>query len=159
MPAEARTLGVLKEAFAGERRVALTPEIVKKFAGGGAKVLVEPGAGEAASFPDAAYAAAGAELTDRVAVLARADVLFTVRPPPADDVRRLQRGAVVAGLLDPFRSRDLLAALAAQGVSAYALELLPRTTRAQGMDALSSQANLAGYRAVIEGAEAFAPSR
>ncbi len=155
MGSEPRTLGVLKETYPGETRVALTPEIVRKLAKDGAKVLVEPGAGLSASFPDAEYAEAGAELTGRDPLLARAGVLLTVRAPAEADVKRLARGAVVVGLIDPFRSRPLLEALAAQGADAYAMELLPRTTRAQVMDALSSQANLAGYRAVIEAAQVY----
>lgn len=154
MGSESRTLGVLKETFPGETRVALTPEVAKKFAKD-AKVLIERGAGDSASFPDAEYAAAGAELVDRAAVLAAADVLLTVRPPAPVDVARLKRGASVVGLLDPSRNKPLLDAFAAQGISAYAMELLPRTTRAQVMDALSSQANLAGYRAVIEAATVY----
>jgi NAD(P) transhydrogenase subunit alpha len=155
MSSDSRAVGVLKEIFPGEKRVALSPEATKKFAAAGAKVLVERGAGLSASFPDEDYAAAGAELVERQAVLTRADVLLTVRPPTEKDVARLRRGAVVVGLLDPSRNAPLLQALAAQGVSAYAMELLPRTTRAQVMDALSSQANLAGYRAVIEAAAVY----
>jgi NAD(P) transhydrogenase subunit alpha len=155
MASEQRTLGVLTETFAGETRVALTPEVAKKLCAAGLKLLVEPGAGAAASFPDAQYAEAGAELALREALLSRADLLLAVRAPALEDVARLKRGAAVIGLIDPFRRRDLLQALAAQGVDAYAMELLPRTTRAQAMDALSSQANLAGYRAVIEAAAAY----
>jgi NAD(P) transhydrogenase subunit alpha len=154
MSSESRTLGVLKETFPGETRVALSPEVAKKFAKD-AKVLIERGAGVCASFPDEEYAAAGAELVDRAAVLKAADVLMTVRPPAFEDVARLKPGAALVGLLDPSRNKPLLDALAAQGVSAYAMELLPRTTRAQVMDALSSQANLAGYRAVIEAAAVY----
>ncbi|HKR87762.1 MAG TPA: Re/Si-specific NAD(P)(+) transhydrogenase subunit alpha [Phenylobacterium sp.] len=155
MGSDSRAVGVVKEVFPGEARVALTPEAAKKFKAGGVTVLVERGAGIAASFPDADYAAAGAELVDRAAVLAAADALLTVRPPQAAEVARLRRGATVVGLLDPSRNAPLLAAIAAQGLSAYAMELLPRTTRAQVMDALSSQANLAGYRAVIEAAAVY----
>jgi NAD(P) transhydrogenase subunit alpha len=155
MASETRVIGVLKETWPGEARVAISPEVAKKLAKDGAKVLAEPGAGVSASFPDAELAAAGVEFADRAAVLARADVLQVVRPLPAADLAKLKRGAVVVGLLDPSRNRPLLEALAAQGLSAYALELLPRTTRAQVMDALSSQANLAGYRAVVEAAHAY----
>src|SRR6185437_510147 len=151
----ASTIGVLGEIHPGEARVAVTPETAKKFKAAGVTVLVERGAGVAASFPDADYAAAGAELADKAAVLAGADALLTVRPPEAPDVAKLKRGATVVGLLDPSRNASLLAAIAAQGLSAYAMELLPRTTRAQAMDALSSQANLAGYRAVIEAAAVY----
>jgi NAD(P) transhydrogenase subunit alpha len=153
MASDTRVIGVLKETFPGEARVAISPEVARKYAKDGLKVLVERGAGVAASFPDSEFA--DVELADRAAVLQRADVLLTVRPPPAEDVARLKRGSVVLGLLDPSRNRPLLEALAAQGLSAYALELLPRTTRAQVMDALSSQANLAGYRAVIEAAAVY----
>ena len=149
MASDVRVIGALKETWPGEARVAISPEVARKYVKEGAKVLVEAGAGVAASFPDAEYAAAGVELAARGAVLSRADLLLAVRPPPAADVARLRRGCVVAGLLDPARNRPLLDACAAQGVAAYALELLPRSTRAQVMDALSSQANLAGYRAVI----------
>jgi len=154
MGSESRTLGVLKETFPGETRVALSPEVAKKFAKD-AKVLIERGAGVSASFPDEEFAAAGAEVVDRATVLKAADVLMTVRPPALEDVAKLQPGSAVVGLLDPTRNKPLLDALAAQGVSAYAMELLPRTTRAQVMDALSSQANLAGYRAVIEAAAVY----
>jgi NAD(P) transhydrogenase subunit alpha len=149
------TLGVLHETYQGETRVALTPEIAKKFVAAGLKVLVEAGAGLAASFPDSDYVAVGAEIAPRTKVLSSADLLLTVRPLATDDVGGLTPGAAVIGLIEPFRSRSLLEALAAHGVSAYAMELLPRTTRAQVMDALSSQANLAGYRAVIEASTAY----
>jgi NAD(P) transhydrogenase subunit alpha len=155
MSSDSHAVGVLKEVLPGETRVALSPEAAKKFVTSGARVLVERGAGLSASFPDADYAAAGAVLVDRLAALTQADVLLTVRPPVLDDVAELRRGATVVGLLDPSRNAPLLQALSAQGVNAYAMELLPRTTRAQVMDALSSQANLAGYRAVIEAAAVF----
>jgi NAD(P) transhydrogenase subunit alpha len=148
-------LGVLKESWPGEARVAISPEVARKLVKDGAQVLVEAGAGVSAGFPDVELAQAGAELAPREAVLARAEVLLTVRPLPIEDAAKMRRGAVVLGLLDPSRNPALLDALATQGVSAYALELLPRTTRAQAMDALSSQANLAGYRAVIEAAAAY----
>jgi NAD(P) transhydrogenase subunit alpha len=155
MGLESRAVGAVKEAFPGETRVALTPEIAKKFVAAKVRVLVERGAGVAASFQDEDYAAAGAELADRAAVLKAAEVVLTVRPLAPADVGLLAKGATVVGLLDPSRNRPLLDALAGQGVSAYAMELLPRTTRAQVMDALSSQANLAGYRAVIEAAAVY----
>src|SRR4051812_24708354 len=129
MSSDARAVGVLKEVFPGELRVALSPEAAKKFVTGGAKVLLERGAGVAASFQDEAYAAVGVELVDRAGVLARADLLLTVRPPEVAEVAKLQRGATVVGLLDPSRNAPLLAAIAAHGLSAYAMELLPRTTR------------------------------
>ncbi|MET0295474.1 MAG: Re/Si-specific NAD(P)(+) transhydrogenase subunit alpha [Phenylobacterium sp.] len=138
-----------------ERRVALTPDVVGKFVKAGVEVLVEAGAGVSASVPDEAYAAAGAKIATRAEVLAGADVLACVRAPSAADAAALKAGCRVVGLLDPFNQADALAAMAARGVDAYAMELVPRITRAQVMDALSSQANLAGYRAVIEAAGAF----
>ena len=150
MSSQSRAVGVVKETHPGETRVALSPEIAKKFVSAGVKVLIERGAGASASFIDDAYAAAGAELVNRAAVLKGADALLTVRPPAQGDVAQLGAGVTVVGLLDPSRHRPLLNALAAKKITAYAMELLPRTTRAQVMDALSSQANLAGYRAVIE---------
>ena len=155
MGSETCAVGAVKEAFPGELRVALSPEIAKKYASAKVRVLVERGAGAAASFLDDDYAAAGAELTERAGVLKGADVLLCVRQPAPADVGALKVGATVVGLLDPSRNRPLLDALAARGVTAYAMELLPRTTRAQAMDALSSQANLAGYRAVIEAAAVY----
>jgi NAD(P) transhydrogenase subunit alpha len=155
MASEARTIGVLKETLPGELRIGLSPDTVRQYAKGGATVLVETGAGIGASLTDEALAAAGAQPTARDALLAAADIVLAVRPPSVDDVAKLKSGACLIGLLDPARNGALFAALAAKGVSAYALELLPRTTRAQVMDALSSQANLAGYRAVIEAAHAY----
>jgi len=153
MASDTRVIGVLKETWPAEARVAISPEIAKKYAKDKLQVVIEPGAGVSASFPDSEFAEV--EFAQRSAVLARADLLLTVRPPPAEDVARLKGGASVVGLLDPSRNAPLLDRLAGQGLSAYALELLPRTTRAQVMDALSSQANLAGYRAVVEAAHAY----
>jgi len=149
-------IAVTKERRAGETRVAATPETVKKLVGAGFEVVVEAGAGEGAALPDADYAAAGATIvkTARDAA-ARADVLFKVRAPEADEIKALKKGAYVAALLNPYNERATIEALAKQGVSAFAMEFIPRITRAQVMDALSSQANLAGYRAVIEAAEAY----
>ena len=155
MSADARVVGVVRETWPGETRVALSPEVAGKLIKAGMAVLAEPGAGVAAAFPDADYAAAGVEFAERTAVMSRAQVLLTVRPLAVKEVSRLKPGAVVVGALDPARNAALLEALAAKGASAYALELLPRTTRAQSMDVLSSQANLAGYRAVLEAAAAY----
>jgi H+-translocating NAD(P) transhydrogenase subunit alpha len=141
---------------AGETRVALTPEAVKKLIGLGLAVTVESGAGLAASAPDADYAAAGASIApDLAAALAEADILLKVRGPADEEIAALRPGAVVVGLLDPHQDRPLLDALAGRGLTAFAMEFVPRISRAQAMDALSSQANLAGYRAVIEAAEAY----
>ena len=149
-------IAVTRERAAGETRVAATPDSVKRLTAAGASVVVEAGAGTAAAFPDADYAAAGAELApDAAAALAGADLLFTVRAPSPEEVAALKPGAVVVGLFDPHNARPTLDALAARGAVALAMEFVPRISRAQSMDALSSQANLAGYRAVIEAAQAY----
>jgi NAD(P) transhydrogenase subunit alpha len=152
----AARIAVIKERRPGETRVAATPETVKKLIGQGFTVSVETGAGEAASFPDAEFSAAGAEIAKSAAdALSSADVVFKVRPPLEDEVAQLKSGAILVSMLDAFNNRPVLDALAAKGVSAFAMEFVPRITRAQVMDVLSSQANLAGYRAVIEAAEAY----
>ena len=149
-------IAVTSEQRAGERRVAVTPDSVKKLIALGAEVAVEAGAGEGAFIPDADFAAAGAKVAASAAeALAGADILFKVRGPSEAEIAALKPGAVVVGLLSPHSNGPLLEALAKQGVSAFAMELVPRISRAQGMDALSSQANLAGYRAVIEAAAAY----
>jgi NAD(P) transhydrogenase subunit alpha len=147
------TIAVIRERRAGETRVAATPDTVRKFKELGAEVLVEAGAGTAAAFPDEAYAEAGAKVVKEV--LDKADVILSVRGPEQGQASALKKGASVVALLDPYREKDLLQALAKSGASAYSMEFVPRITRAQVMDALSSQANLAGYRAVIEAAEAY----
>jgi len=149
-------IAVTKERRGGETRVAAVPETVKKLIAQGFAVVVEAGAGAAASYPDADYAAAGAEIAKTAkAALAKADIVFKVRAPVDEEIAALKSGAVVAALLNPHQDRAVLEALAAKGASAFAMEFVPRITRAQVMDALSSQANLAGYRAVIEAAEAY----
>ncbi len=150
------TIAVTRERRAGETRVALTPDAVKKLVAGGVTVAVEGGAGSAASASDADYAAAGARVAaDLAATLADADILLKVRAPSDEEIGHLKAGAIVVGLLNPHAERAELDRLAARGVDAYAMEFVPRITRAQVMDALSSQANLAGYRAVIEAAEVY----
>ena len=152
----AATIAVTKERREGETRVAAVPDSVKKLIAAGAAVLVEAGAGMAASFPDADYAAAGATVVpDTAAALADADLVFKVRAPSEAEIAALKPGALVVGLLNPYQERASLQALAARGAAALAMEFVPRISRAQAMDALSSQANLAGYRAVIEAAEAY----
>jgi NAD(P) transhydrogenase subunit alpha len=152
----AACIGVIKERRSAETRVAATPDTVKKLIGLGFTVKVEAGAGLAASVSDAEYAAAGAAIAKSAAeVLAGADVLFKVRAPLEDEVAALKSGAIVIGMLDAYNNQPLLKTLADKGVSAFAMEFVPRITRAQVMDVLSSQANLAGYRAVIEAAEAY----
>jgi NAD(P) transhydrogenase subunit alpha len=142
----------LRETAALERRVAITPEMAKKYLTRGLHVVLEHGAGVAAGFPDAAYA--GVEFAAAAQVLAQADLLACVLPPNDTVYAQLRRGAVVVGQLRPFGAEERLAALTAQGLSAFALELLPRTTRAQAMDVLSSQAAVAGYRGMLIAAEA-----
>ncbi|HEX6859522.1 MAG TPA: Re/Si-specific NAD(P)(+) transhydrogenase subunit alpha [Caulobacteraceae bacterium] len=149
-------IAVTRERRAGETRVAATPETVKKLIASGFSVVVEAGAGLGASVPDAAYAEAGAEIAKTAkAALAKADILFKVRGPEADEIAALRSGAIVMATLNPYVDKDTLQALAAKGATAFAMEFVPRITRAQVMDVLSSQANLAGYRAVIEAAEAY----
>ncbi|OYU69061.1 MAG: NAD(P)(+) transhydrogenase (Re/Si-specific) subunit alpha [Alphaproteobacteria bacterium PA2] len=149
-------IAVTKERRAGETRVAATPETVKKLIAAGFSVTVEAGAGIAAAYPDADYVAAGATLAKTAkAAVEKADILYKVRAPEDAEIAALKSGAIVAALLNPHQDKAVVAALAARGASAFAMEFIPRITRAQVMDALSSQANLAGYRAVIEGAEAY----
>ncbi|WP_199228576.1 MULTISPECIES: Re/Si-specific NAD(P)(+) transhydrogenase subunit alpha [unclassified Caulobacter] len=149
-------IAVTKETRANETRVAATPETVKKLTAAGFSVVVEAGAGTAASYLDADYEAAGAKLAKTAKdAIKDADVLFKVRAPEAAEIAVLKSGAIVAAALNPYQDKDTLNALAKAGASAIAMEFIPRITRAQVMDMLSSQANLAGYRAVIEGAEAY----
>jgi H+-translocating NAD(P) transhydrogenase subunit alpha len=149
-------VAVLKERRPGEHRAAATPETVRKLTALGLAVAIEQGAGEAASYPDEDYRAASADVViDAAAALAGADILLAVRAPDPVAVKALKPGAVVIGLLDPYENDALRALLTGAQVTAFAMELVPRITRAQAMDVLSSQANLAGYRAVIEAAEAY----
>jgi len=149
-------VAVTKERHPGETRVALTPDAAKKLIAQGLSVVVETGAGVAASIPDADYQAAGATIAaDAKAALAGADLVFMVRGPDAEQAAALKSGAMLAATLNPYQSRGTLDALAKAGATAFAMEFVPRITRAQVMDVLSSQANLAGYRAVIEAAEAY----
>ena len=143
-------IGVPKETVAGETRVAVVPAVAERFAALGAEVLVERGAGSASYFPDEEYAAA--TLVERAAALG-ADVVLTVRAPAHEEVQALSRGAVLIGLLDPYRSLELVKELRARAVTSFALELLPRITRAQSMDALTSQASVAGYKAALLAAD------
>ena len=149
-------IAVTKEGHAGETRVAATPESAKKLIAAGFAVVIETGAGLPASYPDSDYEAAGATLAaDAKAALGQADLLFKVRAPSAAEIAALKPGALVLALLDPHQDRATLEALANARVSAFAMEFVPRISRAQSMDVLSSQANLAGYRAVIEAATAY----
>lgn len=144
---------VLKELDPGETRVPVTPQVVERLTRLGAKVEVERGLGAAAMISDAEYEAAGAVLGDRAALLAGADVLLHLNPPPDDVLAGLKEGALSVGFLDPFFEPALVARLAERKVDSVAMELVPRSTYAQKMDALSSQASLAGYAAVIVAAE------
>jgi NAD(P) transhydrogenase subunit alpha len=148
------TVAVPKETHAGETRTALVPEHVSKLVKLGARVEVESGLGLGPGIRDDAYTAAGATVcADRAKLLAAADIVLTVRKPSHEEAASLRQGAVLASLLDPFQSPELVATLAAGGVSAISMELIPRSTRAQKMDVLSSQASLAGYAGVIIAAE------
>ncbi|MDP1631350.1 MAG: Re/Si-specific NAD(P)(+) transhydrogenase subunit alpha [Caulobacter sp.] len=149
-------IAVTRERRAGETRVAATAETVKKLIGAGYSVTVETGAGAGAAIPDAEFAAAGATVAKTLKdTLAKADVLFKVRAPEAEEIAALKPGAMVVATLNPHQDRATLTALAKAKATAFAMEFVPRITRAQVMDVLSSQANLAGYRAVIEGANAY----
>jgi NAD(P) transhydrogenase subunit alpha len=144
-------VAVLKETADGERRVALDPGSAKKLAGKGLRVLVEQGAGNAAGFSDAQYAEAEI-LADRDAILSQADVRFWVQPPEAAEIARSKTGSLALGLVFAHRNRELLDALKQNSIACLAMELVPRITRAQSMDVLSSQATVAGYNAVLRGA-------
>jgi len=149
-------LAVLRETEPGETRVAATPETVKRFAGLGFEVAIEAGAGAGSRLPDAEYERAGAQVApDARAALEGADVVLAVRRPDPARLAGLKPGALLVAMMDPYGKETALAELARTGARAVAMELLPRITRAQVMDVLSSQANLAGYRAVIDAAAAF----
>jgi NAD(P) transhydrogenase subunit alpha len=148
-------IAVLKERADGESRVAATPETVKKFAALGANMAVEAGAGLAASIPDEAYREAGAEVSDAGAVVKDADIVLGVVAPDPALLVGAKPGAWVAATFDPFRQTERVQSYAERGWEALAMEFMPRITRAQSMDVLSSQANLAGYKAVIAAADAY----
>lgn len=146
-------IGVPAETTAGETRVAVTPETARKLKAQGHVVRVASGAGLAASAPDEAYVAAGAEITDQVGALG-CELVLKVRPPQEAELAAFRRGAAVVGMLQPFDT-ERLQRLAAAGLTGFALEAAPRTTRAQSMDVLSSQANIAGYKAVMLAANTY----
>ena len=148
-------VAVLRERAQGESRVAATPETVAKLIGLGANVAIESGAGELARIPDAEYAAAGATIGSAAASIKAADIVLSVRRPSAGSLSGAAPGALVIGALDPYGNEAEIGGLAKAGVTAIAMEFMPRITRAQVMDILSSQANLAGYQAVIDAAGAF----
>jgi proton-translocating NAD(P)+ transhydrogenase subunit alpha len=146
-------IAVAKEIDPAEPRVAASPDTVKKFKALGVDVAVEPGAGVKSGLPDGEFTAAGATVSSDA--VKDADVVIKVKRPEASELGQYKRGAAVIAIMDPYGNEAALKAMADAGISAFAMELMPRITRAQVMDVLSSQANLAGYRAVIEAAEAF----
>src|ERR1700744_3782591 len=149
-------LAILKERRAGETRVAATPDTVKKLKGLGLDVAVETGAGTGAHIADSDYTAAGASIApDAASALKDADIVLKVRGPEASEIAAMKKGAVFASLLAPYTEKDTIQKLAGAGVIAFAMEFIPRISRAQSMDVLSSQANLAGYKAVIDACAQF----
>src|SRR6266571_4938466 len=143
-------VGVPRESVPGERRVALVPEVVARLASGGFEVVLERSAGEAASFPDAAYQEAGASIgSDAYG----ADAVVKVQAPTAEEAGRLREGQILIGFLQPLTDREGIERLAGRGVTAFAMESIPRITRAQAMDALSSQATVSGYKATLLAAD------
>jgi NAD(P) transhydrogenase subunit alpha len=144
-------IGVPKETADGERRVALAPEVVGKLAGGdnGLEVIVERGAGAGALIPDAKYEEAGAQMVDDAGAVFEADVVVKVAPPNADEIGRLRSDGVLIGFLQPLTAGEAIRAVAQTGATSFAMEAIPRISRAQSMDALSSQANIGGYKSVL----------
>ncbi|MDZ4868512.1 MAG: NAD(P)(+) transhydrogenase (Re/Si-specific) subunit alpha, partial [Alphaproteobacteria bacterium] len=147
-------VGIPKERRANESRVAATPESVKKLKGLGLDVVVESGAGAPSHFADQDYAAAGAEIGTQAAALG-ADIVLKVMRPTDEELPQLKRGAMLAAILAPYADKSAAAKYATAGVNTFAMEFMPRITRAQSMDVLSSQSNLAGYKAVIDAAAAY----
>jgi H+-translocating NAD(P) transhydrogenase subunit alpha len=146
-------IAIARETDVGEPRVAATPETVKKMAALGAEVAVEPGAGEGSGIPDKEFSSAGASISKDA--VRRADIVLKVRRPSDVEIKSYKKGALVIAIMDPFGNPAALKSLADAGVVAFAMELMPRITRAQSMDVLSSQANLAGYRAVIDASSEY----
>src|SRR6195952_5297871 len=149
-------IAVTAENDSAEHRVAGTPDTVKRFVALGTEVVVQAGAGMKSGIRDEDYKTAGATIADgSEATIRDADVILRVRRPSADDLNGIKQGALVIAIMDPYGNVDALKSLAARGASAFAMELMPRITRAQSMDVLSSQANIAGYRPVIDPAAEF----
>ncbi|MEL7319499.1 MAG: NAD(P) transhydrogenase subunit alpha [Pseudomonadota bacterium] len=148
-------IAVLKERAAGETRVAATPETIKKFAGLGNELAIEAGAGTSAAIPDAAYADAGASVGKAADVVKDADIVLGIQAPDVKLLKGAKPGAIVAALFDPFQNGNRLEAYAKAGFEALSMEFMPRITRAQSMDVLSSQSNLAGYKAVLSAADTY----
>ncbi|MBT8400846.1 MAG: Re/Si-specific NAD(P)(+) transhydrogenase subunit alpha, partial [Rhodothermia bacterium] len=147
-------VGVPRETAAGERRVSLIPELVPKYEKAGFEMIVEKGAGEGAYFPDSAFTEKGAKIGTRDQVFA-ADVILKVQPPSKEELEELAKGSILVGFLSPLDSPEISAGLAEKGVTSFAMELVPRISRAQTMDALSAMASVGGYRAVLIAAEAL----
>jgi H+-translocating NAD(P) transhydrogenase subunit alpha len=146
-------VAVLNESRAGERRVALVPDVIKRLVARGHEIVVESGAGERARLPDSLFEEAGAKVATGAAVLDGADVVVRVTPPSAEEIDRLPEGSVLVGFLQPLTSPETSRALASAGVTAFAMEAIPRISRAQSMDALSSQASVSGYRSALIAAQ------
>lgn len=146
-------IGVPKETFPGEKRVALLPAAAERLIKKGAAVSIESGLGLPVYVTDEAYKKAGAQITDRRSLLSSSDIILRLRKPPLEEVGLLKKGAIHISFLDPFNETQLIDALVQQGITAVSMEMIPRSTIAQKMDALSSQANLAGYVSVILAAE------
>lgn len=147
-------IGIPAETRAGETRVAVIPETIKKMLAAGHTVMVQNGAGAGAHIPDAEFQAAGASMVDASAIYAQAQIVLKVKAPTAEELAKMSRDTVLIGLLVPYQAEQV-AAYTQQGITAFAMEKLPRTSRAQAMDVLSSQANIAGYKAVILGANLY----
>ncbi|MDF3024056.1 MAG: transhydrogenase alpha subunit, partial [Alphaproteobacteria bacterium] len=148
-------IAIGKETAQAEKRVAASPDSVRKLIALGAEVFVETGAGTLSSYPDSQFEAAGAKVVSQDEAYKDADVVLRVRSPSAAEVGKMKKGAVLIGMLAPYNDKEFLKTYAAQGIATFSMELVPRITRAQTMDVLSSQANLAGYRAVLEAANEF----
>jgi len=146
-------VGVPKETASGENRVALVPEVVRKLTAKGVEIVVEAGAGEGAIIPDSSYEESGATVTDDSGAVWGADVVVKVSPPSAEEAGRLGSEGILIGFLQPLTNAEGIRALAGSGATAFALEAVPRISRAQSMDALSSQSNVGGYRAALMGAQ------
>lgn len=146
-------IGIVKETFPGESRCALVPAGIARLVKKGCVLLIEAGLGSSTHIPDSEYLKAGAQISPRHDILATADILLHVRKPSIDEIKQMKASAIHISFLDPFNEKDLVSAMAERGISAVSLEMIPRTTIAQKMDALSSQANLAGYVAVILAAQ------
>src|SRR4030067_1951615 len=145
-----QVIGVPRETAAGEKRVATVPEVVEKLIRLGFKVVVESGAGDAANFSDDVYRAAGAEIVEGAAILwSASDIIFKVRGPTAEEVGLMREGSTLVSFIWPAQNPDLLKQLAVKKVTVLAMDSVPRISRAQKLDALSSMSNIAGYRAVV----------